>query len=155
MAISEEMRVINYGRATFFYKESILYRRWVLRKLQNRDLKTCEQLVLPLRCRSVVMQIGHDAPMAGHLGVNKTRNRILNRYYWPGIFKDISTYYRSCEVCPRSQRQGVSVKAETIPMPLIGKPFHAESLRSIIALGATMLTQMACQGFLPWLVCQK
>ena len=64
MATSEEMRVTNYGRATFFYKEGILYRRWVPRKLQNRDLKTCEQLVLPLRCRSVVMQIGHDTPMA-------------------------------------------------------------------------------------------
>ena len=109
------------------------------RKLQNRDLKTCEQLVLPLRCRSVVMQIGHDTPMAGHLGVNKTKNRILNRYYWPGIFKDISTYCRSCEVCQRknistycrscevcqrSQRRGVSVRAEMIPMLLIWKPFQ-------------------------------
>ena len=124
VATLEEIQITNHGRATFFYKEGILYRRWVPRKLQNRDLKTCEQLVLPLRCRSVVMQMGHDAPMAGHLGVNKTRNRILNRYYWPGIFKDISTYCRSCEVCQRSQRRGASVRAEMISMPLIGKPFQ-------------------------------
>ena len=46
MATSEEMQVTNYGRATFFYKEGILYRRWVPRKLQNRDLKTCEMNVV-------------------------------------------------------------------------------------------------------------
>ncbi len=25
--------------------------------------------------------------MSGHLGTTKTRNRILQRYYWPGVFK--------------------------------------------------------------------
>ena len=124
MANSDETHTTNYGRATLFYKDGILYRKWVPRKLQNRDLKTCEQLVLPLRCRPLVMQVGHDAPMAGHLGVNKTRNRILSRYYWPGIFKDISSYCRSCEVCQRSQRRQASVRAEMISMPLISKPFQ-------------------------------
>ena len=100
-AALKEMQSTNYGRATFFYKDDILYRRWVPRKLQNRDLKTCEQLVLPLCCRSVVMQVGYDTPMAGHLGVNKIRNRILSRYYWPGTFKDILVYCRSCEVCQK------------------------------------------------------
>ena len=39
MATSEEMQIANYGRAIFFYKEGILYRRWVPRKLQNRDFE--------------------------------------------------------------------------------------------------------------------
>ena len=43
VATLEEIQITNHGRATFFYKEGILYQRWVPRKLQNRDLKTCEQ----------------------------------------------------------------------------------------------------------------
>ena len=38
--------------------------------------------------------------------------------------KDILSYCCSCEVCQRSQRQGTSVRAEMIPIPLIGKPFQ-------------------------------
>ena len=34
MATSEEMQVASYGRATFFYKEGILYRRWVPRIIE-------------------------------------------------------------------------------------------------------------------------
>ena len=47
--------------------------------------------LLPQQCRSAVLQITHDVPAAGHLGINKTRSRVLCRYYWPGewITKEI------------------------------------------------------------------
>ena len=89
VATLKEVQSTNHGSATFFYRDGILYRKWVPRKLKNQDLRTCEQLALPLCCRAVVMQIGHDTPMAGHLGVNKTRNRILSRYYRRGIFNGV------------------------------------------------------------------
>ena len=61
--------------------------------------------------------------MAGHLGITKTKDRVLQRYYWPGVFKDVADYCRSCEVCQRSQTRH-PMKAEMVPMPLIAKPFQ-------------------------------
>ena len=74
-------------------------------------------LVLPVPCRSLVLRMAHDVPMAGHLGVTKTKD------YWPGVFKDIADYCRSCEVCQRSQPRHAK-RAEMIPMPLMSRPFQ-------------------------------
>ena len=79
--------------------------------------------MLPQACRQVVLLVGHDIPMAGHLGIAKTKNRILNRYYWPGIFKDIANYCRTCGMCQRDLSRKPA-RAEMIPMPVIDKPFR-------------------------------
>ena len=59
--------------------------------------------------------------MAGHLGITKTKDRILQRYYWLGIFKDVAQYCKSCEICQRS-RGKKPVKAGMIPLPLKTHP---------------------------------
>ena len=76
--------------------------------------------MLPVKCCSIVLRVGHDVP-AGHMGINKTRSRILRCYYWPGVFQDIARYCKTCEVC---QSAGRSNKARMIPMPIITTPFH-------------------------------
>ena len=111
------------GRVHFFYQDGLFYRRWQPEDSDAGDVRSCEQLVLPQECRSIVLRLAHDVPMAGHLGVTKTKDRVLRRYYWPGIFKDIADYCRTCEVCQRSQPRRPA-RAEMIPMPLITKPFQ-------------------------------
>jgi len=37
--------------------------------------------------------------MAGHLGVNKTYQCILNHFYWPGIKRDLKHFCKSCHDC--------------------------------------------------------
>ena len=61
--------------------------------------------------------------MAGHLGVKKTKDRLLQRYYWPGIFRDVADYCRTCEVYQRSRIRRPA-KARMVPMPLMTKPFQ-------------------------------
>uniref|UniRef100_A0A1X7U6T0 Integrase zinc-binding domain-containing protein n=1 Tax=Amphimedon queenslandica TaxID=400682 RepID=A0A1X7U6T0_AMPQE len=82
-----------------------------------------KQLVLPVECRAVVLKLAHEVPMAGHLGITKTKDRILQRYYWPGIFKDVAQYCKSCEICQRSRRKN-PVKVGMIPLPLKTHPFE-------------------------------
>jgi len=36
------------------------------------------------------MKSCHNDATAGHLGRNKTFYKIAARYYWPGIFKDVT-----------------------------------------------------------------
>ena len=61
--------------------------------------------------------------MAGHLGIRKTRSRIMHRYYWPGIFKDVATYCRTCKVCQRTQTRRPP-RVGMVSMPLVAKPFQ-------------------------------
>ncbi|CAC5417984.1 unnamed protein product [Mytilus coruscus] len=49
--------------------------------------------------RETVLSLGHDIPLAGHLGNKKTKVRIMQHFFWPGIFNDIAEYCRSCPDC--------------------------------------------------------
>ncbi len=72
-----------------------------------------EQLVLPIGLDGKLLKLAHEVPLAGPLGVAKTKSRILQRYHrhWPGIFRHVAR-----EVCQRSTcRKPRSV--EMIPMP--------------------------------------
>ena len=105
----------------FFKRDGLLYRRY--HKPGNSDTSTgVEQLVLPTTCRQPVMQLAHDIPMAGHLGRRKTAERILQRFYWPGIYRDVRDHCRSCEKCQKSSPRGIR-RAPLIPLPIIDTPF--------------------------------
>ena len=82
-----------------------------------------DQLVLPTQCRKAVLQLAHEVPIAGHLGKNKTAKRILRRFYWPTLYKDVEDFCRSCQVCQRFSKQKV-VKAPLIPLPVVTEPFR-------------------------------
>ena len=81
-----------------------------------------EQLVQPRKCRSTVLELSHAIPIAGHCGKEKTRQRLLRRFYWPTIFQDVEKYCRSCSVCQRASTRGVK-RAPLIPLPIISEPF--------------------------------
>ncbi|XP_064389549.1 uncharacterized protein LOC135337548 [Halichondria panicea] len=111
------------GENVFFYrKDGLLYRHWQPRKRGKDGVQAVEQLVLPTQCRQLVLRLAHDVPTAGHLGVTKTRNRVLQRYYWPGVFKEVTEYCTTCEVCQRSRGRRPA-RAPLVSMPLIQKPF--------------------------------
>ncbi|KAJ8382770.1 hypothetical protein SKAU_G00035480 [Synaphobranchus kaupii] len=62
----------------------------------NEDWWVRSQVVVPLKFREEVMQLAHATPMAGHLGVRKTLERILRHFYWPQVRKDVVHFCRSC-----------------------------------------------------------
>nr|XP_041630537.1 uncharacterized protein LOC121501968 [Drosophila kikkawai] len=58
--------------------------------------------------RQRVLEECHDHPTAGHLGIRKTSNRVAQRYYWPGLFRDVARYvrhYTSCQKFKVSQEK--------------------------------------------------
>ena len=81
-----------------------------------------EQLVLPEKCRRTVPKLAHKIPIARHLGSEKTRQRLLRRLYWPGVFMDVEEFCRSCPTCQKTSQHSVS-RAPLIPLPIISKPF--------------------------------
>lgn len=72
--------------------------------------------------------MAHDIPMSGHMGVKKTRNRILQHFFWPGIFSDTSKYCRSCPECQKGTAKGRVKKVPLVSIPTIDEPFQRIAL---------------------------
>ena len=61
----------------------------------------------------------HNDPLAGHFGIEKTRELIARKYYWPTLRRDVEDYVRGCNVClaskavqhkPYSDLQSLSIR---------------------------------------------
>lgn len=61
------------------------------------------RLVIPEQYRQQIMEVYHDAPFGGHLGISKTYRRIALRYEWEGMYQDIASHVIHCAVCARSK----------------------------------------------------
>ncbi|XP_062585038.1 uncharacterized protein LOC134246689 [Saccostrea cucullata] len=106
------------GKSYFILKNDLLYR--VFEK--NSDEKVF-QIVAPKKLRNGIMSLAHDTPLAGHLGNKKTRERILQNFFWPGMYVDISRYCKSCSICQKGMQKGRTPKAKLVPIPKIDVPF--------------------------------
>ena len=86
-----------------------------------------EQLVVPRPYVSKVLFMAHTHLLGAHLGMDKTRDRVLARFYWPGIKSDIEQY---CQACPECQRVAprATVRNPLIPMPIIETLFDRIAL---------------------------
>ena len=82
-------------------------------------------LCLPRNYRIDVLRVLHDNPIAGgHLGVDRVFNRVFARYFWEGMYDDVSNYVRSCLSC---QTQKKSTHAQPVPamaMEVASYPFE-------------------------------
>jgi hypothetical protein len=57
------------------------------------------RLVLPQSRVREVLRVTHDSPMGGHLGYEKTKEKIRARFFWPGMLTDIRRWVDACLVC--------------------------------------------------------
>jgi hypothetical protein len=90
--------------------------------------ESVHQIVLPRQLRDMILKLGHDIPLAGHLGNKKTRDRIMQHCFWPGIFNDISEYCRSCPDCQIGSAKGRVPRSPLISIPPMDEPFQRIAL---------------------------
>ena len=56
----------------------------------------------------------HDAPLGGHVGAKRMRQKIGALYVWPNMRRDIENYVRQCESCQKNK----ICKRNKIPMKI-------------------------------------
>lgn len=110
-------------KSQFVSRQGILYRR---KKLSTgyTDL----QLVVPTSLRKQVLSFAHDSAMGGHLGRQKTLDRIAGHFYWKGIVTDVARWCQSCDLCQRTEPKGRTGKVPLGQMPIIDTPFKRVSV---------------------------
>ena len=79
----------------YLIKDDILMRKWSPTEYDNGEKgQTVYQIVVPTVHRREVLELAHDLPVSGHLGVRKTYNRVLQHFFWPGLKRDVAKWCR-------------------------------------------------------------
>lgn len=109
-------RVLLSQDIYFLDENSLLYH---LDMTQKRARKGCHaQLVLPPPLRYEVLVHAHDDLSGGHLGTFKTYEKLRDRFYWKGMYKDVEHWVRSCQDCATRKNPRNKYHAPLLPIPV-------------------------------------
>ncbi|CAM4329409.1 unnamed protein product [Lepidochelys olivacea] len=120
----------------FLWEKGFLYREWA----PPGEVESCgvrRQLVVPQKYRRRLLYLAHDIPLAGHQGIRRTRQRLLQNFYWPGVFTTVRQYCRSCDPCQRVGKARDKGKAALRPLPIIEEPFQKVAMDIVGPLSRT------------------
>ena len=88
----------------------------------SNSWQTGEQILVSREYRTEILDLAHNMPMAGHLGVCKTNRKagIMQHFYWSGLPSDIAHHCRTCHICHVVGKHNFVIpKAPLKPIPTI------------------------------------
>ena len=94
------------------------------------------RILVPDSMKENVLRDLHDHATAGHMGFRRTLDRVMERFYWPGAYREIRDYCRSCELCQRRNRPSPSARA----------PLQTETVSRPFERVAMDITEMPCSS---------
>lgn len=103
----------------FFIRDNILYKTIK----PNKPYDATEVLVIPDNLRKEILAECHDSPLAGHLGFQKTYEKIRQRYFWPKMYSQIHDYVHTCESCLK-RKPATGQKSTPLNPIKFGMPFE-------------------------------
>ena len=81
----------------YYTNNGVLVRKWRPPQVPAEDdWAEYHQIVVPQSYRPEILSMAHETPLAGHLGVNKTYNKMAKHFYWPRMKGDVVKFCRSC-----------------------------------------------------------
>ena len=114
-------RKILLSSDTFYIgQDGLLYHLDQNRKRSNHE--TFSQLVIPHALKFEILSNIHDHISGAHFGVHKTFQKVKQRYWWKGMFKDIEHWCKSCQDCSTRKTPRNSKRAPLLPIP-VGNAF--------------------------------
>lgn len=91
---------VSQNPAGLFSKNGVLMRAWTPPDVSIEDEWAVKhQIIVPKSYTQDILSMAHKTPLSGHMGINKTCQKILNHFYWPSLRKDIAEFYKSCHAC--------------------------------------------------------
>jgi hypothetical protein len=78
-------------------------------------------LLVPQHLIPHILREAHCQFLAGHFGVSKTKERLLQSYYWPNMEKDILDHLQRCDRC-QITRKNVASPELLLPLPQCTEP---------------------------------
>lgn len=76
------------------------------------------KLVVPYSLRKEILLKLHE----GHIGIDKTKHRAREIFYWPGMSQDIENFIKQCKICEKFCRR--NCKETIIPYEIPSRPWE-------------------------------
>lgn len=102
----------------FINDEGLLFYLPITNNRTNKD--NTHWLVIPHGLKHEILVHCHDSPLAGHLGFQKTYDKIRSRYFWKNMYRDCEVRVRSCIDCSMKLNPRTTPHAPVIPIPVDG-----------------------------------
>ena len=107
--------VKQYSEGEQFYRRGgIWYKTASPKKQINRD-RVCLPNGTPFIAEA--LKGLHDEPTSGHLGKDKTIELVRQRFFWPGMKKDVTDYVASCIICQKTKESNRLTPGLLRPLP--------------------------------------
>ena len=148
--------VVKYIRSKILPKNNPKHAQWVRRiaekcflqdnlvwyKYDRPGYRTKDLLLAPQEVRHRIVEAAHAQLDAGHGGKDRTTNRVLLMYWWPGLTSEVAKYISACETC----RLAKSRKEQ--PVPLQSMPIcDTKNVRVHVDLFGPLKTSSAGRKF--------
>ena len=142
---SHYLKALWNQRSQLILQEGVLYRHW--KDIPDNGANPRLQLVLPTCLVPDILTELHNSPTGGHLGANKTYEKMWSRIYYVNLQKTVEDWCRQCELCssrkaptkkPRATMQlsVTSKPMEWIAMDILGPlPTTARNNKYILVVG--------------------
>lgn len=87
--------------------------------------------------RQLLLSEAHDAPLSGHLGRDKTFDRLSRAFYWPKMHHMVHQYCRTCPTCQAIKPSRQLPMGLLQPLPIPQKRWSSVSMDLITQLPPT------------------
>ena len=102
------------------------YRNFRGRSTRNSPLGRREEhlVVLPQALRKPFLDLVHREPISGHMGRDRTWDKVRHVVWWPRMKKDVISYVAECDECGRHKRTKHPGRAPLCETEVPEKPFQ-------------------------------
>ena len=100
-----------------FLQKGVLWRRMERPGHLPRNV-----VVLPVALAPHIIKEAHGTLLTGHGGANKTRERILEGFYWPSMEGQISEFLKQCPKCQMIRTTDRPAPGPLFPLPQCTRP---------------------------------
>ena len=121
-AQTEKVKYFKFASSRYFLQDGLLYREY------KKGSRSQNKLVVPARLVPCVLRLAHDLPVAGHMGVARTKEKILQSFYWPSVNADVKLYCRSCVICQKTVAKGRTPRAPLQHIPVVSEPYRKSAI---------------------------
>ncbi len=119
---SNEAKALGQARdrLTVLADGIVRYNNYKGRSTKDSPLGKNRQLlvVLPQSLRRRFLKLVHDSPLGGHMGRDRTWDRVRTMVWWPGVQSDVAKYVAGCDTCQRvkhSRKGRAPLKKTEVP----------------------------------------
>ena len=90
-------RGFSSGETKFIRRNGLIYRHFM------KNGKVSLQLVIPSSLTHSVICLAHESlRVLNHRGRKETISKVLDEFYWPGVCREVTQFWRSCAICQRT-----------------------------------------------------